>query len=57
MYRRSSISAAMREAMIKLAAIQGDQSARPAELAIDHSVQVDEYGSADSLNRNNEMSS
>ncbi|MDY0065715.1 MAG: aconitate hydratase AcnA [Steroidobacteraceae bacterium] len=46
--------AAMREAMIKLG---GDPEEinplSPAELVIDHSVQVDAYGSADSLARNN----
>jgi aconitate hydratase len=46
--------AAMREAVVKL----GGDAARinplsPAELVIDHSVQVDNYGSADSLARNN----
>ena len=46
--------AAMREAVVKL----GGQAERinplsPAELVIDHSVQVDNYGSADSLARNN----
>jgi len=48
--------AAMREAIVKLG---GDPERvnplAPAELVIDHSVQVDEYGSADSLRRNNEI--
>jgi aconitate hydratase len=48
--------AAMREAIVRL----GGDPARvnplaPAELVIDHSVQVDEYGSADSLRHNNEI--
>src|SRR6187401_2193555 len=46
--------AAMREAMIKLGGkAQPIDPLAPAELVIDHSVQVDEYGSADSLKRNN----
>jgi len=46
--------AAMREAMIKLGGkAQQINPLAPAELVIDHSVQVDEYGSADSLLRNN----
>src|SRR5580658_411881 len=48
--------AAMREAIVKLG---GDpQKVNPlatAELVIDHSVQVDEYGAADSLQHNNEI--
>ncbi len=48
--------AAMREAIVRL----GGDPARvnplaPAELVIDHSVQVDEYGAADSLRVNNEI--
>jgi len=48
--------AAMREAIVRL----GGDAERvnplaPAELVIDHSVQVDEYGAADSLRRNNEI--
>jgi aconitate hydratase len=46
--------AAMREAIVKLG---GDPERvnplAPAELVIDHSVQVDEYGTADSLAKNN----
>ena len=46
--------AAMREAIVKLG---GDPERvnplAPAELVIDHSVQVDEYGAADSLAKNN----
>jgi aconitate hydratase len=46
--------AAMREAMIKLGGDpQEINPLAPAELVIDHSVQVDEYGAADSLKRNN----
>ncbi|MDE2294594.1 MAG: aconitate hydratase AcnA [Gammaproteobacteria bacterium] len=48
--------AAMREAIARLG---GDPSRvnplAPAELVIDHSVQVDDYGSADSLKRNTEI--
>jgi aconitate hydratase len=48
--------AAMREAMTTLG---GDPKRinplSPAELVIDHSVQVDSYGAADSLRRNNEI--
>jgi len=48
--------AAMREAMIKLGGDpQEINPLAPAELVIDHSVQVDEYGSADSLKRNNDI--
>ena len=48
--------AAMREAIVRL----GGDAERvnplaPAELVIDHSVQVDEYGAADSLRHNNEI--
>jgi aconitate hydratase len=48
--------AAMREAIVRL----GGDPARvnplaPAELVIDHSVQVDEYGTASSLRHNNEI--
>ncbi len=48
--------AAMREAIVRLG---GDpvrvNPLAPAELVIDHSVQVDEYGTADSLRHNNEI--
>ena len=48
--------AAMRDAVVKLG---GDAAAinplSPAELVIDHSVQVDSFGSADSLAKNNEI--
>ena len=48
--------AAMREAIVKLG---GDplrvNPLAPAELVIDHSVQVDEYGTAESLQHNNEI--
>jgi aconitate hydratase len=48
--------AAMREAIVRLG---GDPERvnplAPAELVIDHSVQVDEYGAADSLRHNNEI--
>ncbi len=48
--------AAMREAIVRLG---GDPERvnplAPAELVIDHSVQVDEYGTADSLRQNNEI--
>jgi aconitate hydratase len=48
--------AAMREAIVKLG---GDPEKvnplAPAELVIDHSVQVDEYGAANSLQHNNEI--
>jgi aconitate hydratase len=48
--------AAMREAIVRLG---GDPERvnplAPAELVIDHSVQVDEYGTADSLRHNNEI--
>jgi aconitate hydratase len=48
--------AAMREAIVRL----GGDAERvnplaPAELVIDHSVQVDEYGAADSLQHNNDI--
>jgi aconitate hydratase len=46
--------AAMREAMMRLGGNpQEINPLAPAELVIDHSVQVDEYGAADSLRRNN----
>jgi aconitate hydratase len=46
--------AAMREAMVKLGGDPDEiNPLAPAELVIDHSVQVDEYGTADSLARNN----
>jgi len=48
--------AAMREAIVRLG---GDPERvnplAPAELVIDHSVQVDEYGAADSLQHNNQI--
>ena len=48
--------AAMREAIVRLG---GDPERvnplAPAELVIDHSVQVDEYGAPDSLRRNNDI--
>jgi len=48
--------AAMREAIVRLG---GDPERvnplAPAELVIDHSVQVDEYGTADSLKHNNDI--
>src|SRR6266403_6166572 len=48
--------AAMREAIVRLGGDpQRVNPLAPAELVIDHSVQVDEYGSADSLKRNNEI--
>ena len=48
--------AAMREAIVKLGGDpQKVNPLAPAELVIDHSVQVDEYGTADSLQRNNEI--
>jgi aconitate hydratase len=48
--------AAMREAMIKLGGkAQQINPLAPAELVIDHSVQVDEYGAPDSLLRNNKI--
>ena len=48
--------AAMREAIVKLGGDpQRVNPLAPAELVIDHSVQVDEYGSADSLEHNNEI--
>jgi len=46
--------AAMREAMTRLGGDPQDiNPLAPAELVIDHSVQVDEYGAADSLKQNN----
>src|SRR5271170_7387174 len=48
--------AAMREAIVKLGGDpQKVNPLAPAELVIDHSVQVDEYGSALSLQHNNEI--
>ena len=48
--------AAMREAIVKLGGDpQRVNPLAPAELVIDHSVQVDEYGAADSLRHNNEI--
>ena len=48
--------AAMREAIVKLGGDpQKVNPLAPAELVIDHSVQVDEYGAADSLAHNNEI--
>ena len=48
--------AAMREAIVKLGGdAQKVNPLAPAELVIDHSVQVDEYGAADSLKHNNEI--
>jgi aconitate hydratase len=48
--------AAMREAIVKLGGDpQKVNPLAPAELVIDHSVQVDEYGSANSLQHNNEI--
>jgi aconitase A len=48
--------AAMREAIVKLGGDpQKVNPLAPAELVIDHSVQVDEYGAADSLQHNNEI--
>jgi aconitate hydratase len=48
--------AAMREAIVKLGGDpQKVNPLAPAELVIDHSVQVDEYGAADSLRHNNEI--
>jgi aconitate hydratase len=46
--------AAMREAIVRLGGDpQRVNPLAPAELVIDHSVQVDEYGAADSLQKNN----
>ncbi|HEX4151114.1 MAG TPA: aconitase family protein, partial [Steroidobacteraceae bacterium] len=48
--------AAMREAIERLGGDpQRVNPLAPAELVIDHSVQVDEYGTADALKRNNEI--
>jgi aconitase A len=48
--------AAMREAIVRLGGdAQRVNPLAPAELVIDHSVQVDEYGAANSLERNNEI--
>src|SRR5450631_3122578 len=48
--------AAMREAIVRLGGdAQRVNPLAPAELVIDHSVQVDEYGAADSLRHNNQI--
>ncbi|MGI9246950.1 MAG: aconitate hydratase AcnA [Steroidobacteraceae bacterium] len=48
--------AAMREAMLRLGGNpQEINPLAPVELVIDHSVQVDNYGAADSLRKNNEI--
>jgi aconitate hydratase len=48
--------AAMREAIVRLGGDpQRVNPLAPAELVIDHSVQVDEYGTAESLQHNNEI--
>ena len=48
--------AAMREAIVKLGGdAQRVNPLAPAELVIDHSVQVDEYGTASSLEHNNQI--
>jgi aconitate hydratase len=48
--------AAMRDAVVRLGgAADTINPLSPAELVIDHSVQVDNYGSADALARNNEI--
>jgi aconitate hydratase len=48
--------AAMREAIVRLGGDpQRVNPLAPAELVIDHSIQVDEYGTADSLKHNNEI--
>ncbi|MDP9065919.1 MAG: aconitate hydratase AcnA, partial [Pseudomonadota bacterium] len=48
--------AAMREAIVRLGGdAQRVNPLAPAELVIDHSVQVDEYGSADSLQHNTDI--
>ena len=48
--------AAMREAIVRLGGDpQRVNPLAPAELVIDHSVQVDEYGTADSLRHNNDI--
>jgi aconitase A len=48
--------AAMREAIVRLGGdAQRVNPLAPAELVIDHSVQVDEYGAPNSLERNNEI--
>jgi aconitate hydratase len=48
--------AAMREAIVRLGGDpQKVNPLAPAELVIDHSVQVDDYGTADSLRHNNEI--
>ena len=48
--------AAMRDAVIKLGgSAESINPLSPAELVIDHSVQVDRYGSADALDLNNKI--
>ena len=48
--------AAMRDAVVKLgAAADSINPLSPAELVIDHSVQIDRYGSADALAQNNKI--
>src|SRR5690606_38669658 len=48
--------AAMRDAMVKLGGrADAINPLSPAELVIDHSVQVDSFGAADSLRKNNEI--
>ena len=48
--------AAMRDAVVKLGGrAEAINPLSPAELVIDHSVQVDSFGAADSLKRNNEI--
>ena len=48
--------AAMREAMVRLGGNpQEINPLAPAELVIDHSVQVDEYGAADALRKNSSI--
>ena len=48
--------AAMRDAVVKLGGrAEAINPLSPAELVIDHSVQVDSFGKADSLQRNNEI--
>jgi aconitate hydratase len=48
--------AAMRDAVVKLGGKADDiNPLSPAELVIDHSVQVDAYGSADALSRNTDL--
>jgi aconitate hydratase len=48
--------AAMREAMVRLGGSPQDiNPLAPVELVVDHSVQVDNYGAADSLKKNNDV--